>query len=635
MIPLAPSLDDLDFDALLAIGRGRLPLLAHSWTDYNYHDPGITLLDLLAWLGDTQIYSLGRNRLDERLAMAALLGVRQRCAVPARGVLYPEAPPPAQFDVPAGSILLPAGDPAPRVETIRRVTIVPLTLEAVIGEGPWGAVDHSAVNRQARASYSAFGEPPEPGSALVLKLAGQFLPGPVRLSLGIDVVGRGQQLAAAAPFGRLRLYYRDPAGRETRLACPLDTSAAMQRGGAMIVHLPEGGPHIGALRHQLVLRPAPHAALMPRLRRIDINALPVAQRAHFKIDDQRGNGRPGQRLVIDPRARFGSDEPAGERVWQLVEPGSAAAAPELWVEEKDRLVRWRRGDPDRAAPGERFFGVTEKRDGSEIAFRVGNGVNGARIGPGAAILVDLMLTCGAQGNIAGRLGWTLAGRPGKWLNRQPIRGGEDRPSVAGLLAQARQELRGRRSFTASRQIAAAALDLPDSFGLRRAEVEEGWEPGRLRPAVAATRTLVVSRQGSGTETPAWCRSVANMLSPRMPLGERLVVAPARWRRLRVKAHIVARKGSRPEEVARAVRAELEARLTPDGGKSRAWPLGRSLSASTLGGWIRRVEGVTGIGSLALLDEAGNQVDLLNLGRGELPLLVADPADVTAEAGGRG
>ena len=85
MIPLSPHLDDIDFDALLALARARLPALAPEWTDYNHHDPGITLVELLAWVANSQVYSLARNRLDERLAMARLLAATpQRCDPGAR-----------------------------------------------------------------------------------------------------------------------------------------------------------------------------------------------------------------------------------------------------------------------------------------------------------------------------------------------------------------------------------------------------------------------------------------------------------------------------------------------------------------------------------------------------------------------
>ena len=44
MTSLAPNLFDERFDDLMKIGRARLRALAPDWTDYNAHDPGITLM---------------------------------------------------------------------------------------------------------------------------------------------------------------------------------------------------------------------------------------------------------------------------------------------------------------------------------------------------------------------------------------------------------------------------------------------------------------------------------------------------------------------------------------------------------------------------------------------------------------
>ncbi|MFO1207181.1 MAG: hypothetical protein U1E63_15905 [Burkholderiales bacterium] len=57
------------------MGRARPPGLAPDWTDHNAHDPGITLVELLAWVTEAQLYSLGRMRRDERAAYAALFGL--------------------------------------------------------------------------------------------------------------------------------------------------------------------------------------------------------------------------------------------------------------------------------------------------------------------------------------------------------------------------------------------------------------------------------------------------------------------------------------------------------------------------------------------------------------------------------
>ena len=84
MSRLAPNLFDRRFADLVEQGRSRLPSLAPDWTDHNAHDPGIMLMELLAWVAEAQIYSLARARRDERGAYAALMGRNSRGARPAQ-----------------------------------------------------------------------------------------------------------------------------------------------------------------------------------------------------------------------------------------------------------------------------------------------------------------------------------------------------------------------------------------------------------------------------------------------------------------------------------------------------------------------------------------------------------------------
>jgi hypothetical protein len=73
-IPLE-NLDDKTYADLVKESLARIPVYAPQWTDWNESDPGITLIELLAWLTEMQIYSL--NRIDDRsrLKFLKLLGV--------------------------------------------------------------------------------------------------------------------------------------------------------------------------------------------------------------------------------------------------------------------------------------------------------------------------------------------------------------------------------------------------------------------------------------------------------------------------------------------------------------------------------------------------------------------------------
>src|SRR5262245_40220767 len=90
MTTLAPNLFERRFQAFLELGRARLPSLAPEWTDHNAHDPGIMLMELLAWVAEAQLYSLSRLRRDERVAYAALLGLAPAGTQGARGLIWPD-----------------------------------------------------------------------------------------------------------------------------------------------------------------------------------------------------------------------------------------------------------------------------------------------------------------------------------------------------------------------------------------------------------------------------------------------------------------------------------------------------------------------------------------------------------------
>jgi predicted phage baseplate assembly protein len=77
------NLDDQSFGEIMARATERLPNLAPSWTDYNAHDPGITILELLAWYKEMQQYHLNfvGDRLKRRLlALAGVKPERERAA---------------------------------------------------------------------------------------------------------------------------------------------------------------------------------------------------------------------------------------------------------------------------------------------------------------------------------------------------------------------------------------------------------------------------------------------------------------------------------------------------------------------------------------------------------------------------
>src|SRR5262245_57092616 len=79
-----PNLDDKTFQELFEEARSLIPRYAPQWTEHNLSDPGITFLDLFAWLAEMQIYFL--NRVTDRnfLKFLKLLGEVPLAAAAAR-----------------------------------------------------------------------------------------------------------------------------------------------------------------------------------------------------------------------------------------------------------------------------------------------------------------------------------------------------------------------------------------------------------------------------------------------------------------------------------------------------------------------------------------------------------------------
>ena len=70
------QLDDRRFQDLVSEARMRIHRACPEWTEHNVSDPGITLIELFAWMTEMTIYRL--NRVPDKLhvALLELLGIR-------------------------------------------------------------------------------------------------------------------------------------------------------------------------------------------------------------------------------------------------------------------------------------------------------------------------------------------------------------------------------------------------------------------------------------------------------------------------------------------------------------------------------------------------------------------------------
>src|SRR5438128_9601027 len=82
-----PILDDRSYQQLRDELVGRIPVYAPEWTDHNASDPGITLIELFAFLGENLLFRFNQIPDATKLAFLKLLQIPLRPAVPARAMV--------------------------------------------------------------------------------------------------------------------------------------------------------------------------------------------------------------------------------------------------------------------------------------------------------------------------------------------------------------------------------------------------------------------------------------------------------------------------------------------------------------------------------------------------------------------
>lgn len=166
-----PNLDDRRWIDLVEEGRTLIPFYSPAWTDHNAHDPGITLIELFAWLAEMDIYRL--NRIPDRhlLKFLGLIGIR------------PEGPQPALTALrvafrkdPIDSLTIPASSEfegqdvfgqRTRFRSLTDLNLITGDLAAVQLHDASGFHDLTDAWIRSR-QIDVFGKDPQPGAALYL-----------------------------------------------------------------------------------------------------------------------------------------------------------------------------------------------------------------------------------------------------------------------------------------------------------------------------------------------------------------------------------------------------------------------------------------------------------------------------------
>lgn len=142
-----PSLDDRQFQPLVDEMRKRIVRYCPEWTDYNLSDPGITLIELFAWLTDLTLYRLNQVPIKNYVAFLDLLGVQPAPAASAQVEL-------------TFRLSTPFADPSARLSTLIERHFPVSTRDRPGVDAPFTTVDNLViVTPELRFVYAGLQEP--------------------------------------------------------------------------------------------------------------------------------------------------------------------------------------------------------------------------------------------------------------------------------------------------------------------------------------------------------------------------------------------------------------------------------------------------------------------------------------------
>jgi predicted phage baseplate assembly protein len=620
------QLDDREFQSLVDEARLRIARRCPAWNEHNVSDPGITLIELFAWMTEMLIYRVNRIPEKVQIALLEIMGVTLTPAAVAKADLrfMLSAPAVASVHIDAGAAEVAASGLAQADQVAFRntkpIVVPPLRLQSmrIVRQGLIGDVFvQDGVARLHGSAQPGLWSETQPQDGIYLGFVDSLSDLVVRLN--VDAVpARGAGIAPQAPPWVWEVAQSDEAWAPATVLS--DTTGGLNyASGAIELQLPPaagqatiGGRRLHWLRCRLLAADRSDAAgyaQAPRIEHVGAAAIGVLVEAEH---DAPAAATPSTVLEADGAGAAGaemlgySDGTPGQ-VLQVRHAPALELAPEEGLEVMDagsqQWVAWSLRDSlAESKPDDQHYCFDpvsgEIRLGLAIRERGGWAQHGKIPPEGAAMRMRYRSGGGTSANVgAGTLTVMRRSLPGiaSVTNPAPASGGVDAESLPEALRRAPVEIRARsRAVTADDYEVLARQASRRVARARCQALRQGEAALYILPYVPEPARLISYAELDPPED--LLRHVSQHLDEMRLLGSTLRVLPMGLCGVSVVANVEPAAGSEPAQVERRVAAALYRYLNPYvggdlAGEGKGWRFGRPLHPEEVGLAIRAVAGV--------------------------------------------
>lgn len=612
-----PVLDDRRFQEIVDQAKSLIPRYCPEWTDHNVSDPGVTLIELFAWMTDLLLYRVNQVPDKMYIKFLELIGVRleppRAANVPI--TFYLSAAQPNDVVIPEGTEVATVRtetSPAVIFTTMKDLTIRPpaligaYTRSVASGEGPWTRHDLRQLDLPGQ-KISMFPEQPAPNDAFMLAFERDHSDHVFALIVECELAGGAGVDPDNPPFEWQ--VWQGVVARWVTCEVEYDGTGGFNRSGEIVMHLPpmaetefEGQTGYW-LRCRLTDAQAGHGGyrVSPDLEKIEVESRGGTTRARHATTVLneilgRSDGTAGQTFQLLQRPVLSRDT---ERDYLTVDvPG---AETERWTEVADFAD---------SGPSDQHY-VLDSLDGTlslgpSLLQPDGTIYSFGAIPPKNSLLrfSRYQHGGGVAGNVPRRtLSVLKSSIPyvARVINREPAIGGRDAQSLEDAKLRAPQTLRTRSRAVTADDYEYLAGQVP---GVARAvALTPGAQPGEPNdPKPGQVFVLVIPQTSETTgQIPAdrlvlsadLRAAVMSHLDERRLLGTLLEVRAPQYLWVSVQAVLRVLEQADPRlaaEVQRSAERALYDYLNPISGgpDSRGWPFGRDLHLSEIYGLLQRV-----------------------------------------------